>query len=109
MVEREVAFRVDARLDRCEEKGAAISWPIPLDNHLDALLELTDNAGQRTTRKELVAAIVLSAPRDGVWLAQLVTDYRQATVAAVAPTTAGGDNVVPFRVNRPGPRPRRSG
>lgn len=65
MVEREVSFGANDRLDRCEPKGAAITWPIPLDNLLDLLVGLADDAGQKTTRKELAAAIVLGAPRDG--------------------------------------------
>lgn len=81
MVEREVSFRASERLDRCEAKGAAITWPIPLDNFLDRLVALADEAGQKTTRKELAAAIILQAPREGDALAVLVTTYRKATVA----------------------------
>jgi len=65
MVERDVSARPGDRLDRCEAKGAAITWPIPLDNLLDRLVLLADDAGQRTTRKELAAAILLAAPRKG--------------------------------------------
>lgn len=108
MVEREVSFRANERLDRCESKGAAITWPIPLDNWLDQLVALADEAGQKTTRKELAAAIVLQAPRDGDTLAQLVTTYRKAKVSDVCSPRDAKQNVVPFQVRRPGPRPRGS-
>ena len=108
-VEREIRFRSDERLDRCEAKGAAITWPIPLDNLLDVLVRLADDAGQKTTRKELAAALLLAAPRDGATLANLVTAYRQAKVADVASPAVAGDNVIPFQVRRPGPRPRSAG
>lgn len=108
MVEREVSFRASERLDRCEAKGAAITWPIPLDNWLDQLVALADEAGQKTTRKELAAAIILQAPRDGDALAELVTSYRKAKVSDVCPPTSSRQNVIPFQVRRPGPRPRTS-
>lgn len=106
MVQREVHFRADQRLDRCEAKGAAITWPIPLDGLLDQLVSAADEAGQKTTRKELAAAILLAAPRDGEALATLVTEYRKATVARVLPEVVSGDNVIPFQIQRPGPRRR---
>jgi hypothetical protein len=108
MVEREVSFRADERLDRCESKGAAITWPIPLDNFLDRLVSLADDAGQTTSRKELAAAIVLQAPRDGDALAALITTYRKAKVADACQRPANDENVIAFRVTRPGPRSRTS-
>ncbi len=108
MVEREVSFRGSDRLDRCEAKGAAITWPIPLDNRLDGLVALADEAGQKTTRKELAAAIILQAPRDGDALAELVTKYRKARVSDVCPPNTSQKNIIPFQVRRPGPRPRSS-
>lgn len=104
-MEREVTFNRTDRLDRCESKGAAISWPIPLDNLLDLLVLSADTVGQKTTRKELAAAIVLAASREPEQLAALVTTYRLATVADVC-SPAQGDNVIDFQVRRPGPRPR---
>ena len=85
-------------------KGRVDLWPIPLDGLLDRLLVLVDEAAQKTSRKELAAAIVFSAPRDGEALAQMLMNYRRATVADVAPQGSEGENVVPFRIRRPGPR-----
>jgi len=107
MVEREVSLGADERLDRCETKGAAITWPIPLDNFLDRLVDLADEAGQKTSRKELAAAILLHSPRDGDALAALVTAYRRAKVRDVYPAPVKGKNVL-FHVKRPGPRSRPS-
>ncbi|MGA2210862.1 MAG: hypothetical protein ABSH30_14630 [Acidimicrobiales bacterium] len=107
MVERELSFPSESRLVRCEAKGAAISWPIPLDNLLDHLVELCDDYGQPTNRKELAAAIVFDAPRDGAALAERLLAYRRATIAELAPEGSAGENVIPFHVRRPGPRPKR--
>lgn len=106
MVQREVYFRAEQRLDRCEAKGAAITWPIPLDGLLDRLVAAADEAGQKTTRKELAAALLLAAPRDGQPLANLVTEYRKATVAHVLSEAVSGEDPIPFQIQRPGPRPR---
>lgn len=107
MVERELSVAGDTRLVRCEQKGAAIAWPIPLDNFLDGLVDACDDVGQPTSRKELAAAILFAASRDGEELSQLLLNYRRAFVADVAPAEAQGENVIPFQVKRPGPRPRR--
>lgn len=108
MVEREVSFGADERLDRCEPKGAAITWPIPLDNFLDTLVNLADEAGQKTSRKELAASLLLNAPRDGEALAALVTAYRTAKVRDVCPAPVKGKSAIAFHVKRPGPRSRSS-
>lgn len=107
MVERKVSFDREERLVRCREKGASITWPLPLDNLLDRLVETSDEFGQPTSRKELAAAVLFAAPRDGEALAELLLAYRRAHVADVAPGGSAADNVIDFEVRRPGPRPKR--
>ncbi len=107
MVERRLSFARDERLVRCEAKGASIAWPIPLDNLVDRLVELSDEFGQPTSRKELVAAIVLAAPRDGEALSELLLAYRRASVADVGAKSSDTENVVSFEIRRPGPRPKK--
>lgn len=106
MVERQVSFRSEDRLDLCQQKNAAVSWPIPLDSLLDVLVGLADDAAQRTTRKELAAAILFAAPRNGDELAALLTRYRSARVVDVAPGASAGESAIPFRIRRSGPRSR---
>ena len=44
----------------CPQKQAAVAWPLPVDARLDELLAQADAAGENTSRKELVAAIIAS-------------------------------------------------
>jgi hypothetical protein len=99
---------MEERLVRCREKGASITWPLPLDNLLDRLVEISDEFGQPTSRKELAAAIVFAAPRDGDDLAELLLAYRRAQVSDIAPEGVAAENVIDFEVRRPGPRPKKS-
>jgi hypothetical protein len=107
MVEREIPYRREDRLVRCEAKGASITWPIPLDNLVDDHVTNAVEVGPKKTRRELVAAVLLAVPRDGERLAELITTYRKAKVADVAPNEAQGENVIAFRVRGPGPRVQR--
>ena len=101
-------YQIDPRerLDRCPSKGAALTWPVPLDEHLDRLRETVEAGGERTTRRELAAAILFSAPTDRDRLARLLRKYRLATVAQLG-HDALGENVVEFSSHKPGPRARQ--
>ncbi|SRR6266508_5155728 len=105
---RDEQIRLDASLESCKEKPAAVAWPLPIHQRLDDLLELAHQAGDRTTRKELAAAIVLAATEDPDALSQMLRRYRRATVrdALVAPGAEA--NVVSIRHHKPGPRPRQT-
>ena len=98
---------LDAPLDACKEKPAAVAWPLPVDRRLDELVELVRQVGERTTRKELAAAIMLAASEDPETLSEVLRTYRRATVrnALIAPVEEG--NIVSIRRHKPGPRPRR--
>ncbi|SRR6266536_3297015 len=100
--------RLDARLDSCKEKNAAVAWPLPVDRRLDELVESVREFGDRTTRKELAAAIILATPDDPDALSDMLRSYRRATVrdALVAPIEEA--NVVSIHRHKPGPRPRRT-
>src|SRR5687768_1938451 len=89
------------------DKQAAVAWPLPVDARLERLLEQARSAGERTTRKELVAALVAFASPTDSQLAKLLKRYRTSRVRDILPVAAG-ENVVPFSRQGPGPR-RRSG
>ena len=101
-------FRIDPRdrLDACPTKGAALTWPVPLDEHLDTLKSRAEASGERTTRRELAAAILYAAPKDGEKLAKMLKQYRMATVSELVGGQLG-ENVVTFTSRKPGPRPRQ--
>jgi hypothetical protein len=75
--------------------GAAI--PVPVDRELDALVERAKRQGERTSRRELVAALILAAPHSPDALAEILRSYRRATIGRrlrgrrhTAPDTPGG-------------------
>lgn len=109
MTRRQVHLDPEAPLLECEEKASAVSWPLPVDRRLDELLERLRRAGERTTRKELAAAIVFSCPTDAEDLSRALRAYRTATVAdALVSDIPESGNVISIERHRPGPRARGS-
>lgn len=102
--------RVDARkrLRDCNEAAVGLALPRPLSDRVDALVALIDDYGERTSRKELIAALILDAPADPIRLAGLLSTYRRATAkdALLDPKSAGA--TIPVTDRRPGPRARQT-
>ncbi len=95
----------DHLVRECPQKQAAVSWPLPVDMHLDVLLAQAEAAGERTNRKELAAAIVAAATFTDAQLEKVLKRYRRSRVRDLIPV-AEGENVIPFEQSRPGPRTR---
>jgi hypothetical protein len=74
---------------------------------LDDLVDLVEVRGGRTSRKELAAALLYSAPPKVATLERLLRNYRNARVddAVIREGTREG-NVIVFPVRKPGPRRR---
>jgi hypothetical protein len=90
--------------------GVAI--PGPLSARLDALVERAHKSGERTNRKELLAALILSAPESEAALSRVVRRYRRARVADAFVVDADpADFVNPARPRGPRrtPGPSRAG
>ena len=49
----------DERLMNCSESKIGLSLPSPLSERLDQLVRLAEGVGERTTRKEVVASLIL--------------------------------------------------
>ena len=101
------ATRVDPHdpLTACPEAQHGLVLPTPLSARLDALVQIARDGGERTNRKELIAALILAASESDTAIARAVRTYRRATVqnAFVA-----GQDREPFLDTRPSPRgPRR--
>lgn len=99
--------RLDFSLDSFSERQIGVSLPSPLDVRLDVLVERAIEAGERTTRKEVLAALVLAAPESGDELAAMLKRLRlaRATTAVVE-----GEDQGRFLVDEsapPGPRSLR--
>jgi len=58
--------------------------PFPLNQRVDALVGQLDAVGMRTSRKEVLAALIFGSP-ETMQLLQLVRGYRRATVKEAAP------------------------
>jgi hypothetical protein len=58
-----------------------VAVPGPLSARLDALVEMARKSGERTNRKELLAALVLAAPESGASLSRIVRRYRRVRIA----------------------------
>jgi hypothetical protein len=102
-----VKIRPDAQLQRCPEFQIGVGLPAPLSGRLDGLVERADDAGAKTSRKELLGALLLAASDDGEKLAELVQRYRKATAGdAQVPDQPEARFLEPDRP-APGPRPRR--
>jgi hypothetical protein len=95
------------KLDLAEPHEIGAKVPGPLSGRLDALVEVAEAAGERTNRKELLAALILAAPASGKELARLLKRYRKATVGEALVRGASRDAVLNPTRSR-GPRPRRS-
>lgn len=107
LVKSNVVINPETRLIHCEQQPTSIGFVAPINERLDQLVELADEEGARTNRKELLAALVLAAPEAGVALRDVVLSYRtsRARDAAVA---ADPTRVLELRRHRPGPRPRQA-
>ncbi len=84
-------------------RQVTFSFALPLDERVDRLVELADEAGASTSRAELLAGLVLAAPETAEELSQLVQSLRRAKAGDAA---VGGDldGVLAVRRHQPGPR-----
>lgn len=94
------------RLDSSRDRQVSFRLPLALDQRLDALVERASLTGERTNRRELLAALLFSADLEGEELSVLLRRYRTATVGD-AVLDVGAENVLEFRSHAPGPRVRR--
>jgi hypothetical protein len=91
------------------DRQVSFRWPLAIDQRLDALVQRATTAGERTNRRELLAALILTCNLSGDELGSMLRKYRTADVsAAVLDLTITADNVVSFAQHRPGPRVSRS-
>lgn len=97
-------FNLDDQLAAIEERNAGISWSLAVDLRLDDLLDRAREAGERTTRKEVAAAIVGAYEGTGEELGALVRRHRLLRARDVLRTAEREDNVVSLPPAKPGPR-----
>jgi hypothetical protein len=103
-----VAIDPEMRLVDTEETSRGLSLHLPISGLLDALVIRANEAGAATSRKELIGALILGAPRDAEDLAQLVMRHR--TLRSGAAIVEGIDERLVLDPDAlPGRRSGRSG
>lgn len=67
----------DRRLFESPKRTTSVNWPESVDRRLDRLLELAEEAGEQTSRAQILATLVCQAPLDGEGLGVQVRAYRR--------------------------------
>jgi hypothetical protein len=70
------------------------------------LVELAEQAGERTSRKEIVACCILAAPDGADELVRLLRRYRRSPADSTYPSGPALFDVLQPQAVRPGRRPR---
>ena len=105
MVKPGAKIPFDSALPQSAEQSVGLVLPAVLSDRLDSLVALAERNGERTNRREVVAALLLAAKPSGAAISELIRAYRRAQVQeALVGDAAGEEYVVGLR--RPGPRPR---
>ena len=97
----------DTPLQHCPERNVGMALCDPISDRLDRLVALAEASFDRTSRKELVASLILAASTDGNALVEMIRVYRQSTAGQVRLEGVAAGTSLPARDRRPGPRPRR--
>jgi hypothetical protein len=92
--DRGVHVDVHAKACKVMAKQAGLMWPLPADRRLDQLVDMANEAGARTWRNELAAAIIAAAEADEDALLGLVLRWRRTQVAQVVLETPQDAEVI---------------
>ena len=103
-----MAIKPEASLASCAAFRIGVGVPAPLSARLDALVELANRAAANTSRKEVLAAVLLATSAEPEVLAELVRTYRTAHAADAVVEGSDPDRFLRPEPSAPGPRPRRS-
>jgi hypothetical protein len=101
---KQTPLRLDDPVSDYPDRQAGISWPLPVDAKLEQLLQTAREVAERTSRREIVAAIIaMDTNYTGDELSKLLRRYRLARVGDVL-GQPDKSNVVPFIHRNSGPR-----
>jgi hypothetical protein len=84
-----------------KRRTTSVAWPADVDRRLNLLVQLAAAGGERTSRAEILAALVTAAETDPAALSTLLHTYRQLPDDALADD--GHRDDLPT-VRSPGPR-----
>ncbi|WP_046498436.1 hypothetical protein [Streptomyces odonnellii] len=94
-----LAVALEAEVDTC--RTTSVQWPEDIDRRLNILVRAATTAGERTSRAELLAALIAAADTQPEQLALLLYRYRRLPKTALADDESRED--LP-QVRSPGPR-----
>ena len=106
MAEPDAQIPPETPLPSCPERSIGLSLPAPINARLDLLVALAEKEGERTSRKEIVAACILAAPDGAHELVRWLRIYRKSPADSAYTSGAKVGDVLELRPARPGPRPR---
>ena len=93
-------------LPRSPDQSVGLVLPAVLSDRLDRLVMIAEQHGERTSRREIVAALLLAARPSGHTLSELIHSYRRADVSAALIGPRADDKAFVVPKSKPGPRPR---
>lgn len=99
---------LDARLVDCEPVSVTLALPAATSEYLDQLIDLVEHSGERTSRKELVAALLGATPRDAAKLSRAIRSHRTRTAGDLLGRPDVGEAVLRLDAKKPGPRRKAS-
>lgn len=101
-----IPLAANAKVDDSPTCPVGATWPMPVHQRLEELVTIARARGERTTKRELLAAIVCAFDPDTADIEATLKHYRLATVQEVALRRPTANNVV--EIDRFGPG-RRTG
>jgi hypothetical protein len=96
----------DAPLRDSPEHSVGLVLPAAISDRVDALVALTEEIGERTNRRELIASLILAAPTRGEDLSNTLRRYRRATVRDTLLQPNSVLTEINSPIHKPGPRVR---
>jgi hypothetical protein len=106
MSDREpISLDPSAIADHVPNRNCGVQWPLPVNERLERLVKRANQTGERTTRRELLSAIVATFEASDDEVSQMLRNYRRMTVGEVV----GGEDTNVVRIEQYGPGPRRTG
>src|SRR6266702_808664 len=84
-------------LPSCPERSLGLSLPVPINAPTDLFVELAEQASERTSRKEIVAAWILGPPDTADELLRWLHSYRRSRANSTYTSGAKRGSVLELR------------
>ena len=107
MADKHATIPPQTPLPRCPERPVGLSLPVPINARLDQLVELAEQAGERTSRKEIVAVCIMGSPSNADELIRRLRLYRRTPANGVYTSGPILVDALQLQPARPGPRRRQ--